>query len=278
MSIVLVHPRTAAQLAQIVTDPPQALIVSGPEGSGKLFVALNWLQDTLGISSTNIRVIEPLEKSSITVAQVRDLYHATRSKQSEKQFFVLDGAGSMSIGAQNAFLKLLEEPNQAIHFVLTTHTLEDLLPTIRSRAQHIAITPVQDTALLQHLQSEHHLEPAVMQQIAFIAKGRVGLATRMASNPESLETYRGLAAKAKQLLSGTAFDRMTLLMPFSDRSQALTFLEIAANMASTLLQKATRKEDQQLWVNRIALIHDTLERLSANANLKIQLTRLALAL
>lgn len=278
MSQLLIHPHSELQFANLVENFPQALIISGAQGSGKLFTAHTWLAVALQIPAANIRVIEPLEKNSITVAQVRDLYHTTRSKQSARQFFILDGAGGMSAGAQNAFLKLLEEPNESIYFVLTTHTLEDLLPTIRSRAQHVALTPVQDAALATHLQSHYQLEPAAIQQILFIAKGRVGLACQLANTPATLHTYRDLATKAKQLLSGSVFERLTLLATITDRPHAVTFLEIAANMASTLLQKAGKKEDQCLWVHRIDALHQTLERLGSNANLKIQLTRLALTL
>ena len=37
--------------------------------------------------------------------------------------------------AANAFLKLLEEPNDLIHYIFLTRKLSQLLPTVRSRAQ-----------------------------------------------------------------------------------------------------------------------------------------------
>jgi len=278
MNQLLLHPRTKALLGHIAVDPPQSLLFSGPEGTGKRSIAQHWLQSSLGVAPAAIHITEPLEKNSITVEQIRGLYRATRTKQTQKQFYIIDKAGTMSAGAQNAFLKLLEEPNSAIHFILTASAPEELLPTIRSRTQHVAVSPVPDAQLLEHLQANYSLEPGTRQQIAFIARGRVGLATTLATDPAALTEYRQLATRAKELLDSSTFERLALFASLSDRQQTITFLTLTANMASTLLLRATASQEQALWVRRIAALHDTLERLDANANLKIQLTRLALTL
>ena len=48
--------------------------------------------------------------------------------------YLLFDTDNMQQGAQNAFLKVLEEPPQNILFILTCENAENLLPTIRSRA------------------------------------------------------------------------------------------------------------------------------------------------
>ncbi|HSX28732.1 MAG TPA: AAA family ATPase [Candidatus Saccharimonadales bacterium] len=278
MSELLLHPQTAAALTSFGNEPPQAMLLVGAAGSGKRFAAEQWLRQRLQIAPTHIRIIAPAEKVGISVAQIRDLYHATRSRQIEAAFFIIDGAGSMSAGAQNAFLKLLEEPNSLIHFILTANTPDELLPTIRSRVQQVTLQPVSSATLTAYLQ-KFDLDAAALQQIMFITEGRVGLAMQLAEDPALLATYQQLAAKAKRLLASTPFERLTVLNAIaSDRPQAITFLEIAAGMASMLLQKAAKTTEQRTWTHRLSAIHDCLERLSANGNLKIQLTRLALTL
>ena len=51
----------------------------------------------------------------------------------EKKVYVLRQADTMNLNAQNAFLKLLEEPPQSAAFILAAASPELLLPTVRSR-------------------------------------------------------------------------------------------------------------------------------------------------
>ena len=79
--------------------------------------------------------LQPADKPSITVEQVRDFTAQFNTKQSKDIFAVITPADAMSTAAQNAFLKNLEEPAPYIHYVLLTNKPTKLLPTILSRAQ-----------------------------------------------------------------------------------------------------------------------------------------------
>src|SRR5690606_41517756 len=65
---------------------------------------------------------------------IRRLYDLARTKGSKK-YIIIDYAETMAKPAQNAFLKLLEEPNDQIHFILLSHQPQSLLPTIMSRSE-----------------------------------------------------------------------------------------------------------------------------------------------
>ncbi|MDO4750128.1 MAG: hypothetical protein Q4A39_04720, partial [Eubacteriales bacterium] len=74
-------------------------------------------------------------RREIVVDQIRDVTaeaYVRANEASRKVFIILD-AGSMNIPAQNAFLKLLEEPPGDVAFLLCAANAELLLPTIRSR-------------------------------------------------------------------------------------------------------------------------------------------------
>lgn len=62
--------------------------------------------------------------------------------QSARKVFVIFHADSMMEQAQNAFLKLLEDPPQQSYFLLITDNLQDVLPTIRSRCQKVLVPAV----------------------------------------------------------------------------------------------------------------------------------------
>lgn len=82
----------------------------------------------------NAIVLQPEDKSVITIEQVREATQRISVRQVGDVFVVIRPADAMSEAAANAFLKNLEEPGDKVHFVLITDSLSKLLPTILSRA------------------------------------------------------------------------------------------------------------------------------------------------
>ena len=72
--------------------------------------------------------------SGISIDQIRELIQMTAVKSSIPRFFIFRNAEKLRPEAQNAALKLFEEPKENYHFILQTTTPEALLSTIRSRA------------------------------------------------------------------------------------------------------------------------------------------------
>jgi len=74
-------------------------------------------------------------RREIVVEQIRSLTAEAhvRPNEAEYRVFLIPDAGFMNPAAQNAFLKLLEEPPGPAYFLLCADNAELLLPTIRSR-------------------------------------------------------------------------------------------------------------------------------------------------
>ena len=68
------------------------------------------------------------------VRQIRDSA-AVMPNEAQTKVYILDGADHMTEQAQNALLKVLEEPPSYVIFLLTCGAASSLLPTVRSRAQ-----------------------------------------------------------------------------------------------------------------------------------------------
>lgn len=79
--------------------------------------------------------LSPNEKGKIDIAEVRRLIESTRTKETKDRFIIVNHAESILEAAQNALLKLLEEPKNHYFFILLTPQPSLLLPTILSRGQ-----------------------------------------------------------------------------------------------------------------------------------------------
>jgi DNA polymerase III delta prime subunit len=76
------------------------------------------------------------EKTSITIKQIQDLRAPLSISTHLPRLVWIEEANLMTTPAQNALLKLLEEPPANTSFYLTCSSASMLLPTIRSRALH----------------------------------------------------------------------------------------------------------------------------------------------
>lgn len=102
--------------------------------SSKVNCSIFVMPDDIQIDIPQALILEPVEKSVITVDQVRDILKLVSSKQQTEQYVIVRPADKLSDVAANAFLKNLEEPGEKIHYVLITENPSKLLPTVLSRA------------------------------------------------------------------------------------------------------------------------------------------------
>ena len=82
-------------------------------------------------------------RSEIGVEQIRDLVRdaSVLPNEAAAKVYIFPEADAMNVSAQNAFLKLLEEPPAFVTFLLCTENPERLLPTVRSRCGEVRADP-----------------------------------------------------------------------------------------------------------------------------------------
>ena len=83
------------------------------------------------------------------VLSLESRFAITGLEKANKQIYVLHQVEAMTPEAINALLKFLEEPHLEIYAILTTTSLDDVLPTIQSRSQVIHLKPTDQSMLIQ---------------------------------------------------------------------------------------------------------------------------------
>ena len=86
------------------------------------------------------------QKQNITVDQIRALSAdaIVLPNEAKRKVYIIDGAETMNPAAQNAALKLLEEPPAAVVFLLCTVRPMQLLETVRSRCTLVKLQGAED--------------------------------------------------------------------------------------------------------------------------------------
>ena len=99
---------------------------------------------------------------------------------------IIDGAEKMSIGAANAILKTFEEPLPGTMIIMLAKSLEQLLPTILSRASKIVLKDIDESEALEYL-----LNPANQKPPTIVRKD-VDLQEQQKEEQQALEACEGL--------------------------------------------------------------------------------------
>jgi len=87
-------------------------------------------------SHPNFYLIDLLaEKKNIDVAQIRGMISYTNKStfNNQDRFIVIDNVEYLNKNSINALLKIIEEPNENIYFILINNSEKNMLPTLKSR-------------------------------------------------------------------------------------------------------------------------------------------------
>jgi DNA polymerase-3 subunit delta' len=181
---------------------PHAWLFCGPEGIGKSLTAaalaleLNCRNpvgpfgQACGICSSckafiagthpDFIRIQP-QKNEIRVAQIRELCETLEKKpfSASNRMVLIKNIEKMNPSAANAALKILEEPPENTHFILTTPEPARLLPTIRSRCQSLLFHPLPEDVIERLLQQDPVIDKEKAHLIASQCSGNMKRALSM---------------------------------------------------------------------------------------------------
>ena len=262
--------QTARTLDKLADSMPHALLLEGEVGTGLLTIASSLAANNMlaVVKPTDSKGEIDQESGSIKIAQIRELYDQTKGKSEADRYVIIDDADTMGLPAQNAFLKLLEEPAAGVHFILTAHRPEKLLPTIMSRTQRVhvgKITSAQTEELIRQLSVS---DPRKKSQLMFVAEGLPAEIVRLASDPRLFEAKVKYMTDARVLLQGAAHERVKVINAYhSKRADALALIDAA----QIILHRSIVAQPTEEAIALADELADIYEHIVANGNIKLQL-------
>jgi len=203
---------------------PHAMLFTGPDGVGKRSLAgalTAWLQceqggdDACGVCASCVRLASGSHsdvfgltlaagKKEIGIDRVRDLkrFMQLRPVGGRLKMALIDDAHLLSIAAQNALLKILEEPPAHSFLVLVTANPDALLPTVRSRCQRVRFGPLPDEVVVDILRRSADLDTEAVRRLARLAEGSPGHALTLVdcldgAQPEAWQRHLAAVGQAR---------------------------------------------------------------------------------
>ena len=285
---LLLHPVTREALLAIVQRQPHAVLLKGPRGSGKGFTATVLAADFLGCLPAELESqpyflhILP-ENDSIKIEQVRELKQfmqlKTTGRAQIRRVVIIEDIMLMGDEAQNALLKLLEEPPADTILILTSTNSPVVRPTILSRVQTVVIQAPAEAQCEQYFVAKGY-DPTDISKAYAVSRGAAGLLQALldAQDHPLLEHIE----LAKQLLGASKFDRLSQVEKLSkDRAGIEALLEALNSICSAALQQTARANNLQKlqrWYRSLKAVDAATNALKSRPSNKLLLTNLFLEL
>ena len=133
-------------------------------------------------------------------AVISDVY--TKPFRAARKVYIIEDGDALTPQAQNAMLKILEEPPSYAVFIICVSNAELILPTVRSRSRIVRFTPKTDVQMAQYVKNTY---PHMMDKLDFIVSFSAGIAGRadlLCSGGEAWELRRKAFDALRSLLLG----------------------------------------------------------------------------
>lgn len=137
-----------------------ANLIIGHDGIGKSIIAKylsnQIIQPKDNVESVDIAKYKP-STSSFGVDDVRNIINEVSKKpyEGDKKVIILYKCDKLTIQAQNALLKTIEEPPKGVYLILLSDSSEIILDTIKSRCQIYKLTPLNKEEISTYIDEEY---------------------------------------------------------------------------------------------------------------------------
>lgn len=284
-----------------------AYLFSGPVGTQKTTTAMAFAQGIFctsegskpcGVCSScdkiskgnhpDLHIIQPEEdKNSILIQQIRHMQRSISTKPYEgsRKVYILRKAETMGPPAQNAMLRVLEEPEPGTVIIIIANSRSSILPTVLSRCQLVHFAPLSYEAFAQAMEKHHPLSPQALGMLYNLTQGKFGEALSALEDDTaqrhveqiSLMLDKGLQGDLDKIFEITAYasDKHMGEIPLTDG--------LLIYFRNKMLERMDQNTSEKTEGLTLDLINDIIEKIlqfqinsKSNVNMALQVETLLL--
>lgn len=279
---VITHLKNAISMNKV----SHAYIIGGEAGSGKKMLATLFATTLLcekqgtdpcmecpsckkaeSRNHPDIIYVTHEKPNTISIDEIRgQLINDVQIKPYESRYkiYIIDEAQKLTLQAQNALLKTIEEPPAYAVILLLADNPDALLPTISSRCVILNLKPVADNLVKDYLMEHMHVPDYQAEIDASFAQGNIGKAERIAKSAEYgeiMENALKLAKYADEMPLSELVEEIRKLT--ADKNNMDDYLDILSMwFRDVLLFKATREVDTLVFKQEINAIRERAKKSS----------------
>lgn len=272
-----------------------AYMFEGPSGIGKNTMARELAKILLEMehlsNSPDYIEIKP-DGNSIKIAQIRKIQSDILVKPYKSyKIYVFDEAQKMTVEAQNALLKTLEEPPKYAIIILITNNKEALLDTIKSRCEIIKFTPIPLRDISNYLITTG-VDEKRASLLANFSRGSMQKSIELSNSEDFYMMREEIQKYVQTFLSGNLIEIMDIQNSIEKyKDQIISVLDLMINyfrdimMAKenidksmiinldklTFIKNMSRKITYSQLSKIIGIIEDTKDKLRSNCNFNISI-------
>jgi DNA polymerase-3 subunit delta' len=220
-----------------------AYIFEGPDGIGRRETALSFASMLMceesdepcgqckscllfnEASHPDFKEIYHVDKS-ISVEDIRNILEGLiiRPLYSKYKIILINNADSMTVQAQNALLKSLEEPPPYMVFILTVQSSAAIAQTVRSRCQRIFFDRMAPEEIIAILEAKYGDRRPEWDFIVSYADGVIGTALSLVDAPYYLEIREDVLDAAVQLMTSEDTDIFKVYDVFDKNNDKIDYI------------------------------------------------------
>ena len=273
---VIRHLRNSIETGKI----SHSYISTGGHGSGKKLVAGSFAMalECTGPGTDGCRVCESCKRAlgknhpdiitvshekpgTITIDDIREqIIHDVDIKPyyGPYKIYIVPGAEMMTVQAQNALLKTIEEPPAYAVILLLTTNIDGLLQTIRSRCVRLDLKLVEDRLIKNYLMEHLHIPDYQAEMDTSFAQGSIGRAKDAATSEDFTVMTQNALKLLRQADAMKVYEMTEAVKQLSSEKQNIgDYLDIYQFwFRDVLMFKATREVDHLVFKNEINFIRE----------------------
>jgi DNA polymerase III delta prime subunit len=202
----MLNAKTERLLQSFARKPTSTLLLESGIAEDARFATAFLTKELLTSLRGNVLSVSPDDKGTISIDMVRDVKNKLATiagrENAITRAVTIYNSECLTIEAQNALLKLIEEPGENTLIILSVSSKELLQSTIISRSQIIRILPISKAQATRYCK-ENSISEELCNKAYVFSKGSFSLFQSYINGDFSDTTL----VKAKELLQKSPFER-----------------------------------------------------------------------